>query len=63
MILTMAKYHENLSRDSPLPLLVIVKLFPSLETKMILKMPIKTFLRITQYHKVMDSPILGALIK
>ena len=49
MILTMTKYHENLLRDSPLSLLFIVKIFSSLETKMVLKIPNETFLRITQY--------------
>ena len=49
MTLTMAKYYENLIRDSPLSLLFIVKFFASLETKMILKMPNETFLRITRY--------------
>ena len=39
MILTMTKYHKNLLRDSPLSLLFIVKLFSSLETKMVLKIP------------------------
>ena len=37
MILTMAKYHENLLRDDPLSLLAIVKIFSSSETQMILK--------------------------
>ena len=49
MILTMAKYHENLLKDSPLSLLSVVKCFSSLETKMILKAPNETFLRITRY--------------
>ena len=43
MILTMAKYHENLLRDSSLSLLSIVNFFSSLETKMILKIPNETF--------------------
>ena len=49
MILTMTKYHENLLRDSLLSLLFIVKFFSSLETKMVLKIPNETFLRITRY--------------
>ena len=49
MILTMAKYHENLLRDSPLPLLSMVNFLSSFETKMILKIPTETFLRITRY--------------
>ena len=49
MILTMTEFHENLLRDSPLSLLSIVKLFSSLETKMILQIPNKSFLRITRY--------------
>ena len=52
MILTMAKYHENLLRDSPLSLLFIVKFFSSLETKMVVKIPNETFLRITRYLAV-----------
>ena len=47
MILTMAKHHENLLRDSPLSLLSIVNFFSSLKTKMVLKIPNETFLRIT----------------
>ena len=54
MILTMTKYHENLLRDSPLSLLFIVKIFSSLETKMVLKTPNETFLRITRY--IVDFP-------
>ena len=49
MILTMTKYHENLLRDSPLSLLFIVKILSSLETKVVLKIPNETFLRITRY--------------
>jgi len=49
MFLTMAKYHENLLKDSTLSLLLIVKFFSSLKTKMILKTPNETFLRITRY--------------
>ena len=49
MILTMTKYHENLLRDSPLSSLSIVRIFSSLETKMILKIPNETFSRITRY--------------
>ena len=44
----MPKYHENLLRDSALSLFSMVKSFSSVETKMILKMPNKTFLRIAQ---------------
>merc|ERR1711989_89662 len=47
----MAKHHENLLRDSPLSLLSIVNFFSSLETKMILKIPNETFLKITRYIK------------
>merc|ERR1711989_110701 len=50
MILTLTKYHENLFRDSPLSLLFMVKFLSSLETKMVLKIPNKTFLRITRYY-------------
>ena len=50
MILTMAKYHENLVRDSPLSLLSIIKILSPLETKMIVKVPNETFLRITRYR-------------
>ena len=39
MILTMAKYYENLLKDSTLALLFIVKFFSSLQTMNILKMP------------------------
>ena len=49
MILTLTKYHENLLRDGTLSLLSMVKFFSSLEVKMILKIPNKTFLRITRY--------------
>jgi len=45
----MAKYHENLLKDSTLALPFMVKFFSSLETMMILKMPNETFLRITRY--------------
>ena len=58
MSLTMTKYHENLLSDSPLSLLFIVKLFSSLETKMILKAPNETFLRITREQPV-DQIIFG----
>ena len=51
MILTMSKYHENLLSNSPMSLLFIVKFFSSLETKMVLKTPNETFLRITRYHE------------
>jgi len=46
----MAKYHENQLRDSPWPLLSLVKFFSSLETNIILKIPNKTFLKITRYQ-------------
>ena len=49
MILTMTKYHENLLREGTLSLLSLVKLFSFLETKMIIKSPNETFLRITRY--------------
>ena len=49
MILTMAKYHENLSRDSALSMLSIAKYFFSLKNKTILEIPIETFLKITRY--------------
>ena len=48
MILTMTKYHENLLRNSALSLLSTVKIFSSLETEMILKLPNETFLGITR---------------
>ena len=51
MIMTMTKYHENLLRDSPLPWLSMVKFFTSLEIKMFLKIPNKTFFRITRICK------------
>ena len=50
----MAKYHENLLKGSTLSLLSIVKFFSPLKTKMILKTPNETFLRITRYI----SPIM-----
>ena len=59
MILTMTKHHENLPRDSPLSLLSMVEFCSSLETKMILKIPNETFLRITQYQQ-MDRYALEA---
>ena len=43
MILTIAKYHEILLKDSTSSLLFIVKFFSSLKTKMILKTPNETF--------------------
>ena len=49
VILTMTKYHENLLRDSPLSMLSILEFCSSLETKMILKIPNETFLKITRY--------------
>ena len=54
MILTMAIYHENLLKDSLISLFFMVKLFSLLETKMILKMPNETFLRITRYNHFVD---------
>ena len=55
MILTIATYHENLLKDSTLPLLFIVKFFSPLETQKILKTPSKTFLRITGYFGCSDQ--------
>ena len=55
MISTIAKYHENLLKDSTLSLRFTVKISSSLEAKMILKKPNETFLRITLY-----SPLLRA---
>ena len=55
----MTKHHENLLRDSPLSLLFMVKFFSSLETKMSLKIPNETFLRITLYH---FAPVDGHFI-
>ena len=52
MILTMTKYHEHLLKESTLSLLSMVKFFSSSETKIILKIPSKSFLRITQYHLI-----------
>ena len=49
MILMMTKYDENLLCDNTLSLLSIVKIFSSLETKMIQQVPNKNVLRITQY--------------
>ena len=49
VILTMTVYHETLLRDGPSSLLSMVNFFSSLEPKMILKIPNKTFLRITRY--------------
>ena len=43
MILAMTKYHENLLRGSPLSLLFMAKIFSSLQTKMVLKIPNETF--------------------
>ena len=42
------EYHENLLKDSPLSLHSVEKIFSSLETKMILKAPNETFLKITR---------------
>ena len=63
MILTSTKYHGNLLKDSSWSLLSLVKFFTSLETKKILKIPNRTFLKITRYnvwdhasHKLMWSP-------
>ena len=49
IILTMAKYHENLLKDSTFSLLFPVKFFSSLKTKMRLKTPNETFSRNTRY--------------
>ena len=49
MILTMTDYHENLF------LLSIARIFPSLETKMILKIPNDTFFRETRYMYPLHS--------
>ena len=54
MILAMAKYHENLLKDSASSLLFIVKFFFSLKIKMISKTPNETFLRITRYKITSD---------
>ena len=62
MILTRAKYHENLLKDSPLSLLSVVKFFSSLETKMILKTPNETFLRITRYRSVKQVQVQAEAI-
>ena len=51
MILTMAKYYEKSLRDSPLSLLSVVIFFSFLETKKVLKIPNKTFLKITRYQE------------
>ena len=58
MILTMAKYHKSLLKDSTLSLLCIVKFFSSLETKMIQKRPNETFLRDTLYLANLPMPHL-----
>ena len=50
MILMVTKYHANLLRHSTLSLLSMVEFFYSLKINMILKIPNKTFLRITLYH-------------
>ena len=50
MILTMTKYPENWLRDSTLSFLSIVECFSPLESKMILKIPNESFLRITRYN-------------
>ena len=55
MILTVAKFQENLLRDSTLSLLFRVKFFSSLETKMILKIQNETFLGITRYRYLIRS--------
>ena len=41
-ILTMVKYHENLSRDRVLSMLSMEKQFSSMKTKMILEIPNET---------------------
>ena len=56
MILTMAKCHENLLKESILSLLFIVKFFFPSETKIILKMPNNPFLRIFRYF--LDSDLV-----
>ena len=48
VVLTMTKFQENLLRDSPLSLLFTVKIFSILETKMVLKIPNETFIKITR---------------
>ena len=55
LILTMTKYHKNLLSDSPLSLIFIVNFFSSLETKTVLKIPNRTFLRITLYITALIS--------
>ena len=45
----MAKYLENLLRDSTLPFISIAKKFLSLTGLIMLKIPNETFLRINQY--------------
>ena len=60
MILTIAKYDENLLKDSTLSLLFIVKFFSPLETLMILKTPNETFLRITWYNLPKACPSFTA---
>ena len=57
IILTMTKYHENLLRD--LSLLFIVNSLSFLETKMVLKIPNETFLRITRYLRRMSDEESG----
>ena len=50
MILTIAKYHESLLKDSTLSLLSVVEFFTSSESKTILKLSNETFLKITRYQ-------------
>jgi len=46
----MTKYHENWLRGSTLSSLSVVECFSPLESKMILKIPNESFLRITRYN-------------
>ena len=62
VILTIAKYHENLLKDSTLSLLFIVKFFSFLKTKMILKTPNETFLKITQYFSLNTEAKLKQIV-
>ena len=49
MILTSTKYHGNLLKDSSWSLLSLVIFFTALETKKVLKIQNRTFLKITRY--------------
>ena len=55
MMLTMTENHENLLRESTMSLLSLVKFFSCLETKITLKIPNETLLRITWYHVFLFS--------